>query len=264
MSSESHGPPDRRKRQVPPKPTPPSGVAPGPGTDPATLLRDSQPSPRGGPSSAPDGAGSTAGFSAIHGVLRPTDGRTVSMSHPIAGHPPGSRGSSTHRSQHLESTLRRFEVEWRKGHEPRIDDYLTESGPDRGDFLFQLISKDMECRLKEGRALLIENYLTRYPELGEDDAVNLIVRDYSLRRRRGMMTTVDDYLTRFPRLKGRLLEHFPPVGPTPHPDSGGSDGGETDPATTARRSGPVFGAGLALPKKFEVIERIGAGGMGEV
>src|SRR5690349_2806646 len=133
MSSESHGPPDRRKRQAPSKLPPPSEVAPGPDTDPATLLRDSQSFPRGGPSSASDGAGSTAGFSAIHGVLRPTDGRTVSMSHPVAGHPPGSGGSSTRRSQYLESTLRRFEVEWRRGHEPRIDDYLTEAGPDRGD-----------------------------------------------------------------------------------------------------------------------------------
>src|SRR5947209_2400590 len=185
MSSELHGPPNRRDRQVPPSPRPPDSAAPEAGSDSSTLLRTPQPW-SGDESPATDEG---AGFSTMDGRRTPVENRTVSLNRSAEDDRPTTRQTSTPGLKGLESTVRRFEMEWKRGREPRIDDYLAQAGTQRATLLTELVNTDLECRLKAGRAFLVELYLSRYPELGEVAAVNLIVRDFALRRRRGMLTT---------------------------------------------------------------------------
>src|SRR5262249_15306246 len=94
----------------------------------------------------------------------------------------------------LQPIVRRFPQGWKRGQEPRIDDYLAEAGPHRAALLVRLVEEDMEHRLKAGQSHEVELYLEHYPELGDDQAAGLIALDYQLRRRRGNPVTVKEYL----------------------------------------------------------------------
>jgi len=210
------------------------------------------------------GTGSTLGFSTIKGRRVPFEGRPASPDHRAVDDPPTTGEDSITDSKALKLILRRFRAEWALGREPSIDDYLTETGNHGIALLAGLVRADLECRLEAGRAFPIEVYLARFPELGDKAVVDLIIRDFTLRRRRGMTTTVDDYLARFPRLKPELLRRFSPITPpvrSPEPDRD-RDSSTIRPACLT--SGAADGSGAFLPGKFEVVDKIGAGGMGEV
>src|SRR5258708_37556560 len=115
MSSESHGPPNRRDRQVPPSPPPPDAVAPEAGSGSSTLPRASQPWPRAGSPGTNEGAGSTAGFSAADERRTPFESRTVSMNRQSGADRPTARATPTPELTDPDTIVRPFETEWGRG-----------------------------------------------------------------------------------------------------------------------------------------------------
>jgi WD40 repeat protein len=153
-----------------------------------------------------------------------------------------------------EQAIRRFELAWKQGPPPALDDYLPAGTAHRQAVLAELVHTDLEYRLKAGEAARVEDYLRRYPELAHDPAaaVDLILAEYDLRRRREPDLTPADYRARFPRYVPELLAEWPTrVGDTPpHP-------------------GPDGAAFAAVPErsrlgKYELEEVVGHGSFGVV
>jgi serine/threonine protein kinase len=174
----------------------------------------------------------------------------------------------------VQSIIRRFVTEWEQGREPRIEDYVAGTGTCRTALLAELVAMDLKHRLKMGRDHKVELYLMRYPELGDEEAAGLIVRDYELRRRCGKTVVPTDYLHRFPRLKPILSRRFSSMQPPetdrprtntesllPAPDDGVT---VTPLLTPSDLSVPGVGPTSLFEAKFEWIEKVGQGGMGEV
>jgi hypothetical protein len=145
-----------------------------------------------------------------------------------------------------------------QGQSPGTNGDPTVVRSDRATQLVELLYSDLAHRLDTGRALPISDYLDRYPELGDEGAVNLIARDFELRRRRGLAPKAETYLVQFPRLASRLTSRLDAIS-------------RTVPETVmpTRRQSPdpqIAATGLAgrLPSKFQLIEKLGEGGMGEV
>jgi hypothetical protein len=174
----------------------------------------------------------------------------------------------------VQSIIRCFVTEWEQGREPQIEDYLAGTGARRTALLVELVRADLKYRLQVGRDHPVESYLKRYPELEDEEAAGLIVRDYELRRRRGMAVVVADYLDRFPRLEPILTRRFAGI-PASESDRPTTDWEAARPAsanrvtTTLRRTPSAASLSGAVPlsqfeAKFEKIEKLGEGGMGEV
>src|SRR5437763_9371589 len=68
----------------------------------------------------------------------------------------------------LEQLLRRFDLAWRRGDRPAIDDYLPPAPDPRRAALIELVLTDLEYRRGAGEPARVEDYLCRYPELAED------------------------------------------------------------------------------------------------
>ncbi len=167
-----------------------------------------------------------------------------------------------------------FVTEWEQGQEPQIEDYLTGTGSRRAALLVELVRADLKFRLEAGLPHEVEFYLNRYPELEDEARAGLIVRDYQLRRDHGMAVSVNDYLDRFPPLKHILTPRLAAISapesdqPTTHWES--PPPAPSNRATTTVRRTPSASSlsGVTSPSlfdsKFEKIEMIGKGGMGEV
>jgi hypothetical protein len=124
--------------------------------------------------------------------------------------------------------------------------------------LVELLYSDLAHRLDTGRALPIGDYLDRYPELGDAGAVDLIARDFELRHQRGMAPKAETYLAQFPRLAFQLTTRLDAISRN-----------QTETVVSPRRpplNPPIAATGLAgqLPSKFQLVEKLGEGGMGEV
>jgi hypothetical protein len=83
-----------------------------------------------------------------------------------------------------EGRIEAFEKAWREQQAPAIEDYLCASGPTRRALLIELVSLDLEFRLKAGEAARVESYLGTYPELAGDPGFveELIAAEYELRQ----------------------------------------------------------------------------------
>lgn len=154
--------------------------------------------------------------------------------------------------------IARFRAESERGRSPRIDDYLPDRGEDRTAVLVELLCVELECRLKAGKSVRLEDQLKRYPELGVERAADVVAHDYELRLGRGMPVSPEDYLGRFPQLAPALIRRFS-VLVSSETDLAGSP---TRPQTRPPRTVSI--PGVRLPEKFEVIEKLGEGGMGQV
>jgi serine/threonine-protein kinase len=184
--------------------------------------------------------------------------------------------------------LEHFEVAWRGGAPPRIDDFLAvvmsgdsgSAGPDRTRFLEELVKIDLEYRWRRtghravpqasdpgaaspGAAGLLpdrprlEDYLARYPDLGTPErlATDLIIEEYRVRRRWGDAPSRAEYEARFgggPSLRA-LLEMID-CELAESAATWLSDRPDPFKETPARAAG----------SRFRVIRRHARGGLGEI
>ncbi len=145
-----------------------------------------------------------------------------------------------------------------QGQSPGTNGDPAAVGTDRAAQLVELLYSDLAHRLDTGRALPISDYLDRYPELGDEGAINLIARDFELRRSSGLAPMAETYLAQFPRLASRLTSRLDAISRTVPETVLKSRRPSPDP--------PIAATGLArrLPSKFQLMEKLGEGGMGEV
>jgi predicted ATPase len=152
----------------------------------------------------------------------------------------------------LKDAVRRFEDGWRQGHGPAIDDCLPTGDPLRSRVLIELVHIDLELRLKAGESARVEEYLARYPELAGDRAaiLALIADEHQLRQRREPELDLEEYRQRFPQYLAELPDQLARATLT----GGGAQRRPPGPSAEA----PPEAAG------YEVLERLGGGGMGVV
>ncbi len=199
----------------------------------------------------------------------------------------------------MEEILERFEVDWRSGRQPIIEEYLQGTGLQRQALLLELIHTELELRLRAQEAARVEEYRQRFTELRNDPArfVELIAAEFRLRQHLGGKPTGDEYLARFPDCADLLRPVLdgkkpnpvadappapPPARPIPRPDpceQSSGPGGDpvlanteiplssvSGPAslTAPNAGGPDAGARPHRLGKFQLVERVGRGAFGSV
>src|SRR5262245_51593041 len=64
----------------------------------------------------------------------------------------------------IDAVCTRFEVAWREGPPPRIEDFLDDAdGPEREALLRELLCVEFDCRRRRGHVPAVEDYLGRFP-----------------------------------------------------------------------------------------------------
>src|SRR5262245_46508606 len=154
----------------------------------------------------------------------------------------------------LEDTIRRFEEAWRSGPRPVVDDFIS-AGSSR--LALELAVIDLEFRLKAGEAARAEDYLQRYPFLTAVPAAALVLiaAEYQIRAHGEPALTVDEFLVRFPQYAAELPGYLVP--PTVLFRGATRD-------TPPHRPGSSVAGGRPDVPGYEVLEKMGRGGMGEV
>jgi serine/threonine-protein kinase len=124
-------------------------------------------------------------------------------------------------SVRLEQVVEEFEIAWKRGSPPTLNDFLPNDPYERRSALPELIHTDLECRFKSGHITLIESYLDAFPELASDSTtvVDLLLAEFDLRRRFDTPPNPTEYGRRFPEYAGeisrRLPSTYPEHGPKP-------------------------------------------------
>jgi tetratricopeptide (TPR) repeat protein len=152
---------------------------------------------------------------------------------------PGSSPPTIPGDQHA-TPLARFEAAWEAGGRPRLEDFLAETTePERPALLRQLLTLEIAARRRLGEEPRSEEYAARLSGLGA-----LIAEVFAL-------------------FAATRSEAPPAPAPTTHdePGRGLTDSGDrpATPGAGAPPSPPVLHAG-----RYEIEEKIGGGGMGEV
>jgi predicted ATPase/predicted Ser/Thr protein kinase len=147
-----------------------------------------------------------------------------------------------------ESAIKAFELAWRRGESPSIDNYLLVDGPDRPPLLAELVHADLEFRLKRGESIRAESYLARYPELAEnrEQLLELLAAEYEFRLRRESVQA-SEYGERFPELHDELAARLASIARNV----------EQTPLRVDPSRPPVVPG-------YEILGEIGRGGMGVV
>jgi eukaryotic-like serine/threonine-protein kinase len=139
----------------------------------------------------------------------------------------------------------RFEAAWRAGQSVRIEDYLAEVGEDdRSAVLRELLVVEMQLRSEQGDQWEQDEYRQRFPTAPRDVSAAFVLAEDNGGATSGIRSGVRDDWHSWGSSSG-LLGH---VSGTDRPD-------ET--AVDDRQPVPRFG-------RFELIERLGAGGFGTV
>jgi serine/threonine protein kinase/tetratricopeptide (TPR) repeat protein len=182
--------------------------------------------------------------------------------------------------QPWEEVLQRFDIAWRQGDRPRIEDYVPAGGAERGAVLVELVHADLEHRLQAGEAARVEDYLQRYPELADDPAevLHLITTEWDSRRCREPGLRLEDYQARFPQYAEELQAGQPTVAQLKCPQCGNllTISGDAPPGhricsgcgLVFRMDGERVAAGVLRAGsrlgKYELLEPVGRGAFGVV
>ena len=157
---------------------------------------------------------------------------------------------------------------WRQGQQPRVEEFLAQTGvADAGEVL-AVLRVDQSERFRLGEWVRSEVYLEAFPAVRDNPelALDLIFAEYLLREEAGQRPTPEEYSGRFPRhvqeLKLQLELHraveTDPETATHWPGRGATAGGGRE---TRSGAGPE---GLPEIPGYEVQCVLGRGGMGVV
>jgi eukaryotic-like serine/threonine-protein kinase len=107
-----------------------------------------------------------------------------------------------------EPLLRRFELAWQSGTEPKIAEFVPVDSRHRRGVLFELILTDMEFRLKAGQKVRVEYYLEQFSELASSDEliVDLVVGEWQLRAASESDIYGSELTDRFPDLVAQIQQ----------------------------------------------------------
>lgn len=110
----------------------------------------------------------------------------------------------------LEAAVERFEVAWQGDVAPRLESFLTGTGPQWRALLKELVAVDLKYRLKRDEPARVENYLLSYPELESDVefCLQLTVDEFAIRQKKDSQVCLSEYLQRFPQLSLELKGEF--------------------------------------------------------
>lgn len=141
----------------------------------------------------------------------------------------------------LENIVDRFEEAFRQGRQPLLDDFLPPDAANLPNLRLELIVTELELRLRSGEPARVEDYLARYADLNADpEAIRtLVVAVFHLRRLREPNLSIEEYQRRFP---AQVAEG----------------------ALEASHAFTDFASALPQVPGYEVLEKIGRGGMGVV
>jgi serine/threonine protein kinase len=120
-----------------------------------------------------------------------------------------------------------------------------------------MVHADLDYRLRAGDTACVEDYLSRYPQLHGDSSavIGLVLAEHALRRERGEVLSAAEYVERFPQQQTDLL-------------AGMSTVDESRLVESRQEKEEIILSETALPeldlRSYELIEILGAGGMGEV
>jgi Leucine-rich repeat (LRR) protein len=163
-----------------------------------------------------------------------------------------------------ERLLERFEMAWRSGKRPVIDNYLPNDPAQRLATLADLVEVDLEYRLAASEPARVEEYLERYAEIAAERRLvaDLIRAERRLRLPRERNLALDEYVARFPAYTqeiGSLIANSETVI---------GDGGRGQPPEVAellRFLTPAQGVGeLGRLGPYRIVALLGFGGMGVV
>jgi len=188
----------------------------------------------------------------------------------------------------IDAAVAQFEEEWQRGQRPSIETYLAEAGADRHALLRELIHVELERRIKDDQQISADDYWDRYREFQvPDEAAELLVTEVEARKQYGDAIDKLDVLKRLAAVDADfaavwneeaeledLSAEFPSYGELFRLLAGISDldtnrrgsfestaAFQHDPAQPP--PGAVASAWSQVPG-YEIIERIGGGGMGVV
>src|SRR5262249_39673260 len=131
-----------------------------------------------------------------------------------------------------------FESACRSGSLPSVSAYLETISPEeRPALLRELIQLELEYKMRAGNAVRVGHYLARYPELAEDRqaVLDLIALEYRVRQMCSQPAPIAEYLERFPLYRVELAARL-----------------------------PSFAVGAPAVPGYEIVEKLGRGGMGIV
>jgi predicted ATPase len=162
---------------------------------------------------------------------------------------PGSEGPAD--PARNEELIRRFERDWAAGRLPALDEFLTAAGASAPGLLVELAHIDLEFRIKTGRRARAADYLTRYPALAADpeSAADLIATEYELSRRWDPALSFESVAAAYPEYRDQLVRY---------------QLRQTRPAGPPARPGAAAHLGWPSASGYQIVARLGAGGMGVV
>jgi tetratricopeptide (TPR) repeat protein len=131
--------------------------------------------------------------------------------------------------------------------------------------LMELVRADQRQHWEKADRILAETYLQRHPALQSDPAlaVEIVYHEILLREELGETFRLDEYLERFPQLTSQLKPLFEVHHALEAENSGDTSSGPGDSLVTPPETQePV--AGLPTVPGYEILGRLGRGGMGIV
>jgi serine/threonine protein kinase/formylglycine-generating enzyme required for sulfatase activity len=167
----------------------------------------------------------------------------------------------------LQGHTDRFEKAWKAGGPADPAQFLPPPGdPLRAPCLLELVKIDLEMRWRGGQPVVLDHYVEKFPELGPAQGlpVSLVAVEYLVRLHHGDRPALTLYQKRFPEqyeaLQGLVLGRERPGGPAP------ATGPTVPPGAPAAAGAGGLGKGslLSMAGGYELLERIGVGGFGEV
>jgi serine/threonine protein kinase len=187
--------------------------------------------------------------------------------------------------------LRRLEsawLAWRAGDViPCWQQHLpADDEPCSPHLIFELLQLDIDCRIKANRPALLSERYFEHPRLQRDDArlddtqeLNLIQSEYEKRLQQGQRPSRADYEAAFPRHSESLRQLKPLLRcrtcgkvlvleetyEVPRcPDCGHESALPAAPPFVAPATPPISAPTSLDPRKYELMDVLGQGGMGEV